>query len=252
VRVRNLARRGKRPVEVIEQVVEPDLLYPLVRWADVARYGARPSACVILSQNVTARTGIAEPVMRRAYPRTLAYFRRFERVLAERAAYRQYQQGNPPWSMYNVGTYTVAPIKVIWRRMDRRLRAAVVEPWEHPVLGPRPVVPQETCVLIAADSAAEAHYLCSVLNSAVVNFLVTSHSVHGGKGFGSPSMLDYLRLGRFDPADARHVELAEASQQAHVLAAAGADVSPLQRRVDQLAAELWGLDERELAAIRGA
>ena len=32
--------------------------------------------------------------------------------------------------MYDVGPYTVAPIKVVWRRMDRRINAAVVGPVE--------------------------------------------------------------------------------------------------------------------------
>ena len=40
--------------------------------------------------------------------------------------YRQYQSGAAFYSMYNIGHYTVAPIKVVWRRMDRRINAAVV------------------------------------------------------------------------------------------------------------------------------
>ena len=48
--------------------------------------------------------------------------------------------------------------KVVWRRMDRRINAAVVEAIDDPLLGRRPVVPQETCVLAACESADEAHY----------------------------------------------------------------------------------------------
>ena len=56
------------------------------------------------------------------------------------------------------------------------------------------------------------------LNSSLVHDLVASHSVAGGKGFGTPSILDYLPLRKFDPADPRHVELAALSRRLHELA----------------------------------
>ena len=249
VLVRNLAERNKSHLTAVEQVVEPDLLYPLVRWADVARYRVLSSAHVLLAQDVTTRTGIDPAVMQREYPQTYAYLRRFEPVLSGRAAYRQYQQRKAFYSMYNVGSYTVAPVKVVWRRMDRRLSAAVAQQADDPLLGARPVIPQETCVLVEAGSTAEAHYICAVLNSSIVNFLVSSHSVCGGKGFGTPGMLDFVKLRRFDSGDPRHVELSACSRMAHLAAACGNHPDETQRRIDQLAGELWGLDPGELKAI---
>jgi hypothetical protein len=205
VLVRNITAKSKRSVEVVEQVIEPDLLYPLLRWSDVKRYGAAARCHILLAQDVATRTGIDESAMRERYPRTLAYLERFRDLLTSRAAYRRYQHGGPFYSMYNVGQYTVAPIKVMWRRMDSRITAAVVEA----------MVPQETCVLVACGSADEAHYLCAMLNSRAINELVSGHSVRAGKGFGTPSMLDYLPIRRFRPDDPRHQELASLSRQAH-------------------------------------
>jgi hypothetical protein len=179
-----------------------------------------------------------EDLVRRRYPLAYAYLEQFRGLLSARAAYRRYQGRAAFYSMYDVGPYTLAPIKVVWRRMDRRINAAVVGPLDDPVLGPRPVIPQETCVLIAADGLDEAHYLCALLNSAMVGFLVASHSVRGGKGFGSPGMLDYLRLQRFDPQSAAHQELAALSQEAHRLAARDEDCNGVQARIDDAAARL--------------
>ena len=161
--------KAKRPCLACEAVIEPDLLYPLVRWADVDRWSARPSGYLLLAQDAMTRTGIAEDRMRRDYPRTYAYLKQFEPLLRPRAAYRRYQGRQPFYSMYNVGPYTLSAAKVIWRRMDRRIRAAVVETIDDPHLGPRPVVPQETCVLIACACGDEAHYLCGLLNSSLVH-----------------------------------------------------------------------------------
>jgi hypothetical protein len=243
VRVRNLTAQGKRAVERVETVIEPDLLYPLVRWGDVDRYTARPSAYLLLVQDVVRRIGLPENLLQNAYPQTYAYLQRFEPLLRRRAAYRRYQDRQPFYSMYNVGTYTAAPVKVIWRRMDRRIRAAVLGEIDDPVLGRRPGVPQETCVLVACDSADEAHYLCGLLNSSLVHALVPSHSVAGGKGFGTPSILDFLPLRRFDPTCPEHTEVAALSRHAHAMTEGSAEAPHLfpggldeaQRRIDRLA-----------------
>ncbi len=249
VRIRNLVGRGKQAVAPVDCVVEPDLLYPLLRWGDVGRYHTAPSAHLLLAQDVERRVGIAPDEMARRFPRALDYLERFEPLLRRRAAYRRYQGSGAFWSMYNVGTYTIAPVKVVWRRMDRRMTAAVVEAIDDPLLGRRVPVPQETCVLIAAETADEAHYLCGVLNSALVDFLVRSHSVDGGKGFGTPGMLGRLRIRRYQNDDATHAAMSEASRRAHAATAAGEDLTDVQRRIDELAARMWGLSAPEAAAV---
>ena len=252
VLVANLAGRGKRSVEPVECTIEPDLVYLLLRWGDVRRYRAVPGAHVLLPQDLARRTGLEPGAMARRYPRTLAYLKRFEPLLTRRAAYRRYQGGRPFWSMYNVGPYTVAPHKVVWRRMDRQLSAAVLEELDDPLLGRRAPVPQETCVLVAVEESDEAHYLCALLNSAIVNFLVRSHSVDGGKGFGTPGMLSRLKLRRFRPEDPIHAELAASSRRAHAAAVAEdaveGEIAGVQRRIDELAERLWGLSPGEAAS----
>lgn len=249
VLIRNIAGVGKRAVEQVEVPVEAELLFPLVRWSDLRRWRAVPRCHLLLAQDAQTRSGIDPETMQRKWPAALAYLSRFRPLLEARAAYRRYQSAGPFWSMYNVGPYTLAPIKVVWRRMDRRINAAVVEPIEHPLLGIRPVVVQETCVQVAADSADEAHYLAAVLNSAVVNFLAAAHGVGGGKGFGTPSMLDYLNLRRFNPADPRHKALAALGREASQRTAADRETTDIQRKIDLLTGELWTLTQGELTAI---
>jgi hypothetical protein len=247
--VANLAETSKRALPQVERTIEPDLLYPLLRWSDVSRWRATPSCYVLLAQDPAGRRGIDERIMRERYPRALAYLSEFRATLARRVAYRRYQSRAAFYSMYDVGPYTVAPIKVVWRRMDRRINAAVVEPCDDPWLGPRPVVPQETCSLVAATSGDEAHYLCALLNSALTNVIACSHCVRGGKGFGTPGMLDYLRLRQFQPSDPRHRQLADLSRQAHAAAAVGQVPDDLQTAIDRTAANLNGLSAAQLAAI---
>ncbi|MCR4413341.1 MAG: SAM-dependent methyltransferase, partial [Thermoguttaceae bacterium] len=248
--VRNLPDRGKHRGPPVEHLVEAELVHPLLRWGDVSRFRAVPHAHLLLVQDAHTRRGIDEAAMRQRYPNALAYLTRFQETLCRRAAYRRYQGRGPFYAMYNVGPYTLAPCKVVWRRMDRRIRAAVVEPTEHPWLGARPVIPQETCVFVATESSDEAHYLAAQLNSAIVGFLATAHGVRGGKGFGTPGVLEYLGIRRYDPATLEHRELAALSRHAHAEAAAGNDLSAIEERIDRLVAGLRGLPWRHVARMR--
>ncbi len=250
VLIRNVPSAGKRSIPAIECELETGLLYPLIRWGDVERFAALPRLAILLTQDTTRRRGIDDVTMQRCYPKTLEYLRQFEDLLGRRVAYRRYQQEGPFWSMYNVGPYTLSPTKVVWRRMDRRIRASVIEPFECPFLGLRPVVPQETCVLIAVSGSAEAHYLSALLNSSVVDFLVRSHSVCGGKGFGTPGMLNYLGIQRFDPSNSFHRQLAEAGSRASATRLRGQPVAEVQAEIDRTVGAIRGLSSQQVAALR--
>ncbi len=239
MRIANWVGKAKMKVDRIEAEIEPDLIYPLLRWTDVRRWAARTSAFLLLAQDPETRAGIAQARLERDYPLTLAYLRRFEPLLTRRAAYRRYQASQPFYSMYNIGPYTVSPFKVVWRRMDKQIRAAVVEEIDIDGLGRRSVVPQETCVLVACESAAEAHYLCAMMNSDYVNRVVTAHSVVGGKGFGTPSVLDYLPLRKFSPSDECHAELSALSEAAHSATAAGTNVTAIAAKIDAITENLF-------------
>lgn len=252
LRVRNVVDRGKHAVTCREQTIEPELVYPLIRWGDVDRWRAAPSAHLLLAQDPTTRRGVDEAWMRARLPRSYAYLSEFRPLLEARAAFRRYQSEGPFYAMYNVGPYTVAPWKVVWRRMDRRLRAAVIGQCEVPGAGWRSIVPQETCVVVATQSAEEAHYLCAVVNSPLSAFLARSSSVDGGKGFGTPGMLDYLNLRRFEPANRLHRELAACGLRAHTAAASGGDLDPIEAELERLTATLAGLSAEQSRQMREA
>ncbi len=60
----------------------------------------------------------------------------------------------------------------------------------------------------------------------------------GGKGFGTPSILDYLPLKKFDLADARHVDLAIMSRRFHQITVISAPPDDERETADRLAEDL--------------
>ncbi len=230
-RVRNMTERGKRPIAPIEAEVEAELVYPAVRGADIARWSAKPGVHVLLVQDPSARRGYAETLMEERWPKALGYLQSFRDELLLRALYRKYHEeaGNPFYSQFNIAAETFSPFKVVWKRMSNDLVAAVISDWDGP-LGRKRMIPLETTTFIPTENAAEAHYLCAVLNSCPVRDFVKSFS-SAGRGFGTPSVIRHLKLPRFDADNPVHQELAEISEEQHSL---GADGAACHARLEKL------------------
>jgi len=246
--ITNLTEGAKREVEDVQAAIEPDLVYPLLRGRDVGRWSATPQAHILMVQDPVKRRGYDETWLATTLPKTYAYLKHFEAPLRERSGYKRYFKPSEPfYSLFNVSDYTFAPWKVVWERIASRMEASVIGKQDG-----RPIVPQETVTLVACDEERTAHYICAVVNSNPFNFVVQSYSQKGGKSFGTPSILENVRVPAFDAADATHRALAALSQEAHTATAAGntARVAAIEAEIDQLAARLWGLTEAELRDIQ--
>jgi len=248
VLVENLNDVGRTEVRNIQALVEPDLVYPLLRGRDVRRWACRPSAHVLMPQRPD-RPSIAfdESALRVDYPHAYAYLKTFEAVLRQRAAYRKYfdVRKTPFYSMYDVGDYTFAPYKVLWREQAADLTAAVPETTD------RPVIPDHKLMLVECESVSESHYLCAVLNSAPARLLVRSYTIDTQT---STHVLSHVAIPRFKRANATHRALSRLSLEAHELASEGTEGTSRLREaegeIDKLAARLWGITDAELEEIR--
>ena len=199
-------------------------------------------------QDPQKRRGYEENWLKQNYPKTYSYLKHFEEPLRSRSGYRRYfQEIDPFYSMFDVGEYTFSKCKVVWSRFDDQMSASVIMEVDN-----KPVIPQETVTLIPISDQNEAHYICAVLNSSPFNFTVQSYSMRGGKSFGTPSILENVRVPRYNPTSKTHIKLSVFSQQAHASVAAGdsAQVQAIEDEIDRLAAQLWGLTDKELREIQ--
>jgi hypothetical protein len=247
--VSNLSEGAKRAVESVQVSLEPDLLYPLLRSGDVGRWHSDPKALILVThERGKGLKAIPEHQMAVRLPKTYAYLKHFEVELASRSGYRRYFKSSDPfYSVFNVGDYTFAPFKVVWPNIGSEITAAVVSEYQSKL-----VIPQHIVTLVACEQQREAHYICSVLNTSAFNFAVQSYSQKGGKSFGTPQVLENVRVPQFDPTNTVHLRLADLSQQAHAATAAGdtARVQTIEAEIDRLAAQLWGLTDAELREIQ--
>jgi hypothetical protein len=253
--VRNITEGAKVKVDEVTEPIEPDLLYPLLRGRDVQRWKAQPSAWILITHLPgMGLKAIPEKEMQTDYPRTYGYLKRFEEVLRERAAFKRYftrkdkngriVETGPFYSMFDVGTYTFAPWKVVWRYVASDFIVAVAEPHNG-----RPVVPNEKLMLVSCGGDQEAHYLCATLNSSPIRLAVRGFFVETQI---APHVIERLRIPRFDPKNPVHLRLAELSMQAHEAAKIGDEMRlrEIEAEIDRWAAKLWNLSDDELRDIQ--
>jgi len=205
-------------------------------------------------QDPEKRRGYDEEWMQTNYPYTYGYLKRFEEVLRERAAFKRYftrkdkngriVETGPFYSMFDVGIYTFAPWKVVWREQASTMTASVVGPKDG-----KPVVPDHKLMLVDCASEDEAHFVCASLNSSIGQMVAVSYAVEIQM---DPHILEHIRIPRFDPKNPVHCRLAELSMQAYEAAKIGDEIRlrEIEAEIDLWAAKLWDLTDDELRDIQ--
>ena len=224
------------------------------------RWYARPSAWILMVQDPEKRRGLDEEHLQRRFPKTWAYLKRFEKVLRERAAFKRYFTRRDPnghavetapfYSMFDVGSYTFAPWKVVWRYIAAEMTAVVISQFNGKI-----IVPDHRLIIIALQDEKEAYYLSAILNNSICRFLVNAFIVSTQI---STHILYKIKTPCFDSQNPTHINLANLSRRAHELAprayegdeAAQEELRRLEEEIDRAAARLWGLTEEELFEIK--
>ncbi|GAB4533391.1 MAG: hypothetical protein Fur0018_22680 [Anaerolineales bacterium] len=151
--------------------------------------------------------------------------------------------------MFNVGDYTFAPWKVVWREQSAWFTAAVVGSQDG-----KCIVPDHKLMLVDCQSEEEAYYLAGVLNSSPVTLAVWAYAISIQQ---TAHITENINVPSFDAKKQLHLETVNLSKQAHALAAAGdkaarAALKQVESEIDRAAAQLWGLTDEELRDIQAS
>jgi len=244
--VRNLHDAGRNKFPMVERAVEADFVRPLIRGRDVDRWAVHSRHHILMPyRDANGGKALAEEELRTQYPMTYAYFHEFRNRLTERPHYRQHfaPTGQPYWSMYNVGDYTFAAHRIVWREQSAQFKCCVVPQSEG-----RTLVADAKLIVVECPSDDAAHLLAACLNSAPARFFIQSYAIEVQV---STHVLKHVRVPAYDGSP-RHRRLANLSRRCHE--AAGrcdkALLARLELELDKEAAGLWGISEEELAALR--
>ncbi|WP_460124537.1 Eco57I restriction-modification methylase domain-containing protein [Stetteria hydrogenophila] len=252
VSVENLAERGRKAkVKQVKAILEKDLVYPILENRGISRWRINIAAYGVIPHDSKTVRPIPENELKVRYPKTYAYLSEFKQLLLNRSDYRHYGRGQPFYFIYKLTSQTLASVKVVMNGMGDSLNAAVATPFTNAYLGSKPVIPEHVITFIPVKSEDEAHYICAILNSSLVNLILQSIA-KGGKNFATPNLVNMINIMRFDPSNRIHAKLAMLSRKAHELAKVNgfSELKAVEEEIDRTVAQLYGLTEEELEDVK--
>lgn len=243
--ISNVTEGAKKKVARTQSTVEADLIYPLLRGADVGRWRASPSLSLLVThENGEKLKAIPVERMERDYPKAFSYLSKFEPFLRARPAFRRYFKSEAPfYSIFNIGDYSFSSYKVVWREQAAGMTAAVIGE-----MSGKPIMPDHKLMIVATTNEEEAHYLCALLNSTPVQFVVASYAIEIQMG---PHILENVAIPKFTRKMDAHKELARLGRAAHHAAHQSdeGELRKLEGTIDKIAGQLWGLTAEELTEL---
>lgn len=196
--------------------IEPTLLYPLLKGA------ADFETCYLKKHHrlftLVPNKGISLEAYKESQhqmdvfcPKIKNYFKSYEQWLRRRSTWSRRMPHAPFYAVYNVGSYTFAPYKVIWAEQSGVFEAAVATTSEVPLLNSRPYVPDHKIYFVEFQEAMPAYFLCGLLSSYLVKEFVESHNISIQVG----DIFKHMHLPYFDSTQQAHLGLAQLVERTH-------------------------------------
>lgn len=227
IMVRSTPENSRKEIPHYQSIIEPDLVYPLVRGRDIKKWFYKTPYSIIVPYHENLKKVLSREELKEKTPLTYDYFYehehsdKFLEILKMRGIYRKhYTEDVPPHVLYNIGLYTSAPYKVLWKALQGKGMNACVIGSDNGKL----VLPDHNNLLVPFESEVEAYYLCGILNSKLVEEFVDAYI----SWFKSAHILQNLFIPEFRHEDKLQLKIAHASKEAHELA-----TEVYQNEVDQ-------------------
>lgn len=240
---RNLYTVGKHVVAPFEGLIEAGVVFPLARGLDAKPFFVEASSTyVIVPQN--GMRGYPEVHMRQTYRKALDYFRLYKQQLEARSSYHRYhttrngKELGPYYSLWNVGPYSFADHKVVWREVQnpRQFFVSYLGLRNDPFLGEVPVIPDHKLYFVPCTSADEAHFLTGFLNSLAVRAFVAGYAINTQI---ATHITEYINIPVFDASNQQHMKLSHVSSTIYTerRSATETELADIERIVEYLLAK---------------
>jgi hypothetical protein len=220
--------------------LEKNRIYPLIMARHINRWklgdgnGEEYTYC-ILPQSRSGENN--ENDLKLNTPRTYEWLNDFKEELLQRKSKMFVKE--PFYSVYGLGNWD-SKYKVVWNSMGFYPNFVVISSVDDERLGKKIILPEHVLSFVPLGSKKEAHYVCAILNSSIVNASLRTLS-SGGKSGLSASIVGKIRLDKFNPKNSLHETLAELSIEAHSLAKQNNDemLKKIEKRISDVVEELY-------------
>ena len=217
--IRNTPENSKKAIPQFNGAIEEKYLYPLVRGKDIHKWKYVTPYKVIIPYEENMKKPVSKDTFQSESENLYKYFydsnfnpnsEMFLQILTSRGIYKKhYENVNvPEYVLYNIGEYTSAPYKVVWKALASKGMEACVISSEKGKL----IIPDHNNVMVPFEDREEAYYFCAIVNSKLIGEFIDSYI----SWFKSNHILENISIPNFIPENSVHHRLAILGEQAHV------------------------------------
>ena len=213
--------KAKYKIQRQRVLLETRYLFPLVKGPEIGRYQHNYSGLIVAFPYTEANPlrPVSMDVLREESPLLLAHYQKFREIIEQQTQFSDKIRGENPGEFYGVartGPYTFAQVRVAYRD-NTAWQSVVVDEAVMPWGERKRFVLQNHAVSMCerqADNsfvdANEAHFVCAILNTLIVDRFINATSDNRSFKIRPPVFVPL-----FDPFDDRHQQLAAYSREAH-------------------------------------
>jgi len=212
----NEADIGRKKLKQYQAPIEKKLVFPILRGKDIQRWQTTPEYYAIIPYHTNGKCLSAEDLQTN-YSNTYKFFYKTDSEimnwLETRGIYQKHLKpaNIPVHGLYDIGEYTFSKYKVVWKALASGMISSVISSIDHDVLGEKIVIPDHNVLMIPFENEAEAHYLCGILNSEILNDFVVAYI----SWFFSSHILEHISIPNFKNTDNKYLRISELSKIAH-------------------------------------
>ncbi len=228
-------------------VVEETYIYPMLGGRNIAKWMVKSNEFMLVPHTAQYKYGIPETVLANTAPETyiwLDYYR--DELLTTRILNGKFfnKDTNPFYRLDNVGDYTYAPYKVLWKEQSGSMSAVVVGSYYNSVPNAdknlfakdKIIVVDSKVLMLDVYNEAEAYYVCGIINSPNIIKVIDGYAVSTNRGV---DVLKYIAIPEYNAQNNLHSEIAKISKNIHELARNGVEYSQQEATLSQVVYKLF-------------
>ena len=208
---------------VHKEKIEETYIFPMLGGRNIAKWQVKSNEYILLPHTAKYKYGIPEKKLAKIAPKTSDWLNfYYDELLASRKQNGKFfnPKTQPYYRLDNVGEYTYAPYKVLWKEQTGSMSAVVVGSYlesipdadENLFNQDKIIVVDSKVLMLGLEDSAEAYYVCGIINAKDIVDVIDGYAISTNRGI---DVLKYLAIPKFNSVDDKHQNISRISKEIH-------------------------------------
>ncbi len=203
--------------------VEETFIFPMLGGRNIGRWQVKSNEFILMPHTAEHKYGIPVKELDKIAPKTSEWLHFYhDELLASRIQNGKFfnPATQPYYRLDNVGEYTYARYKVLWKEQTGSMSAVVVGSYFESIPNAdrdlfsedKTIVVDSKVLMLGLSDFDEANYVCGILNSKDVVAVIDGYAISTNRGV---DVLKYLAIPKYDSTNDNHKNISKLSKDIH-------------------------------------